>query len=115
MEVGGKVTVVKITQLYISDVGCVVWDAAVVLSKHFFPDNTTATATQPERDLGCGCEETLHVYTSGSEAMVAKSHWTGKRVVDLGSGTDYYYSSLEPTDDVTWRSVWDGRNIIHHT
>lgn len=45
LEVGDQV--VKIKQLYVGDVGCVVWDAALVLCKfleneHFFPVHTTS-------------------------------------------------------------------------
>ena len=56
LECGGNVLQIK--QLYIGDVGCVVWDAAIVLCKflengEFFPPG----------------------------------YWNGKRVVDIGSGT----------------------------
>jgi len=56
LECKGKAICIK--QLYVGDVGCVVWDAAIVLCKflengEFFPPN----------------------------------YWKGKRVVDVGSGT----------------------------
>ena len=56
LECGGKT--LRIKQLYVGDVGCVVWDAAIVLCRflengEFFP-------------LG---------------------YWNRKRVVDIGSGT----------------------------
>ena len=56
LEYGGKT--LRIKQLYVGDVGCVVWDAAIVLCKflengEFFPPG----------------------------------YWNGKRVVDIGSGT----------------------------
>ena len=50
--------VLEIKQLYIGDVGCVVWDAALVLAK--FLEN----GVHFERDF-----------------------WKGKRVIDIGSGT----------------------------
>ncbi len=56
LECGG--TILKINQLYVGDVGCVVWDAAIVLCK--FLEN-------------------------GS--FFPAGYWKGKNVVDLGSGT----------------------------
>ena len=56
LECGGKTLQIK--QLYVGDVGCVVWDAAIVLCK--FLEN---------------CE----FFPSG--------YWNGKRVMDIGSGT----------------------------
>ena len=48
----------RIKQLYIGDVGCVVWDAAIVLCK----------------------------FLENSE-FFPPGYWNGKRVVDIGSGT----------------------------
>ena len=48
----------RIGQRYVGDVGCVVWDAALVL---------------------CRFLENPHYFSRG--------FWSGKRVVDLGSGT----------------------------
>ena len=56
MECAGKE--IRIKQLYVGDVGCVVWDAALVLAR--FLENTRHF----DRDF-----------------------WVGKRVVELGSGT----------------------------
>ena len=84
---------VKIKQLYIGDVGCVVWDAAIVLTKFlenkcFFPDNTLVTATtHTGRDLICDREGTLCSHAYRLETIVGRSYWAGKRVIDLGSGT----------------------------
>lgn len=55
-------SVLKLKQCYLGDVGCVVWDAAIVLSKYletkrFFDPSTGVNA------------------------------WAGKRVLELGAGT----------------------------
>ena len=65
--------------------GCSNSPEQVQVLENFFPDSTTATTTQPERDLGCGtlCSHT----SSGPEPIVGSSYWTGKCVIDLGSGT----------------------------
>lgn len=52
----------KLKQCYIGDVGCVVWDAAIVLAKYL---------------------ETKHFYDS-SKGVNA---WAGRRVLELGAGT----------------------------
>lgn len=52
----------NINQCYQGDVGCVVWDAAIVLSKYL---------------------ETKHFHDPSSEVNV----WAGKSVVELGAGT----------------------------
>ena len=56
LECKGKT--IQIKQLYVGDVGCVVWDAAIVLCK--FLENG---------------------------AFFPPGYWNGKRVVDVGSGT----------------------------
>lgn len=56
LECGGKS--LRIKQLYVGDVGCVVWDAAIVL---------------------CKVLENANYFPSG--------YWEGKRLVDLGAGT----------------------------
>ena len=56
LECKGKA--IRIKQLYVGDVGCVVWDAAIVLCK--FLEN---------------------------EEFFPPGYWNGKRVVDVGSGT----------------------------
>ena len=56
LECGGNV--LRIKQLYVGDVGCVVWDAAIVLCK----------------------------FLENSE-FFSPGYWNGKRVVDIGSGT----------------------------
>ena len=88
LEVGGRE--IRINQLYIGDVGCVVWDAAIVLSKfleneHYFPntstctakDTTTACTPQATNDPSYDHEGTSHTKTS---RVVDQSYWTGKRV-----------------------------------
>ena len=86
LEVGDQV--VKIKQLYVGDVGCVVWDAALVLCKfleneHFFPTHTTSKS-----DKLSECEATPVSQQSATlDGRVATPYWTGKRVIDLGSGT----------------------------
>ncbi|KAM9708164.1 protein N-lysine methyltransferase METTL21D [Menidia menidia] len=52
----------KVRQCYIGDVGCVVWDAAIVLAKYL---------------------ETKQFYDPASEVNV----WSGSTVVELGAGT----------------------------
>ncbi|XP_070698707.1 protein N-lysine methyltransferase METTL21D [Pempheris klunzingeri] len=52
----------KVNQCYLGDVGCVVWDAAIVLAKYL---------------------ETKQFYDPSSGVNV----WAGRRVVELGAGT----------------------------
>lgn len=52
----------KVKQCYVGDVGCVVWDAAIVLAKYL---------------------ETKQFYDPPSGVNV----WSGRRVVELGAGT----------------------------
>ncbi len=66
LECGEKT--IQLKQLYVGDVGCVVWDAAIVLAK--FLEN-----------------KTFFPAASGPGTSDQCSHWRGKRVVDLGSGT----------------------------
>ena len=86
LEVGDQV--VQIKQLYVGDVGCVVWDAALVLCKfleneHFFPVHMTSKS-----DKLSECEATpVSKQSTRLDGRVATSYWTGKRVIDLGSGT----------------------------
>lgn len=54
--------VLNIKQCYQGDVGCVVWDAAIVLAKYL---------------------ETKYFHDPSSGLNV----WSGKRVLELGSGT----------------------------
>lgn len=71
LECAGKT--LKLKQLYVGDVGCVVWDAAIVLCK--FLENQTyfpAQSTPDQQQGGNG---------------LAKSFWNDERVIDLGSGT----------------------------
>ena len=70
---------IRIKQLYVGDVGCVVWDAAIVLCKflvneYYFP--------VPDANVG-GSDTQI----SKPESMSDPSYWNGKRVIDLGSGT----------------------------
>lgn len=77
LECAGRTLQIK--QHYVGDVGCVVWDAALVLSKFLetFPRyQTTGTATSSGRGGGVAAEQLPH-----------GSFWRGKRVVELGSGT----------------------------
>ncbi|KAK2826092.1 hypothetical protein Q5P01_020306 [Channa striata] len=53
---------IKVNQCYLGDVGCVVWDAAIVLSKYL---------------------ETKQFY----DPSLGTNIWAGKRVVELGAGT----------------------------
>jgi hypothetical protein len=70
LECSGKL--LQIRQLYVGDVGCVVWDAALVLAK--FLEN-------PAYFSKCGGRgEKI------SEG-VAGDFWPRKEVVDLGAGT----------------------------
>ena len=74
LEVNNKL--IRIKQLYVGDVGCVVWDAAIVLckfleNKHYFNVGGSDSHTQ----------------ISKLEAVGDQSYWNGKRVIDLGSGT----------------------------
>ena len=72
---------IRIKQLYVGDVGCVVWDAAIVLckfleNKHYF---------LVPADVG-GSHS--HAQVPNPETVGhAPSYWNGKRVIDLGSGT----------------------------
>ena len=60
---------------------------ATLENKHFFPDNTlVTTTTHTGRDLTCDREGTLCSHASRLETLVGRSYWTGKRVIDLGSG-----------------------------
>ena len=54
--------VLKVKQCYLGDVGCVVWDAAIVLAKYL---------------------ETKQLHDPSSGVNV----WAGRRVVELGAGT----------------------------
>lgn len=54
--------VLKLKQCYLGDVGCVVWDAAIVLAKYL--------ETKPFYDASAGVNV-----------------WAGKSVVELGAGT----------------------------
>lgn len=62
----------QIRQLYIGDVGCVVWDAALVLAK--FLENPVYFSKQVAGGGGRG-------------EGVAGNFWDGKKVVDVGAGT----------------------------
>ncbi len=78
IECAGKT--LRIKQLYVGDVGCVVWDAALVLAKFlenplYFPRPSSTDAAE---DF-CG-RGRVGVATCGG-------YWMGKKVVDLGSGT----------------------------
>ena len=78
VECAGKT--LRIKQLYIGDVGCVVWDAALVLTKFLenplhFPSRAGSEGPRPGGGRGA-----VGVVSDGS-------YWRGKRVVDLGSGT----------------------------
>lgn len=55
-------SVLKLKQCYMGDVGCVVWDAAIVLAKYL---------------------ETKQFY----DPSTGVNHWAGKRVLELGAGT----------------------------
>ena len=70
---------IRIKQLYVGDVGCVVWDAAIVLCKflennYYFP--VPGAANMDGSDS--------HTQISKPENM---TYWNGKRVIDIGSGT----------------------------
>lgn len=54
--------ILNIKQCYLGDVGCVVWDAAIVLAKYL---------------------ETKHFHDPSSGVNV----WAGKSVLELGAGT----------------------------
>lgn len=54
--------ILKVKQCYMGDVGCVVWDAAIVLAKYL--------ETKQFYDPGCGVNV-----------------WAGSSVVELGAGT----------------------------
>ena len=77
LEVKGKT--IRIKQLYVGDVGCVVWDAAIVLckfleNKYYFPVARAAGSDS-------------HTQISKPETVNDPSYWNGKQVIDLGSGT----------------------------
>ena len=77
LEIKGKT--IRIKQIYVGDVGCVVWDAAIVLckfleNKYYFPVPRTAGSDS-------------HTQTSKPEIVNDPSYWNGKRVIDIGSGT----------------------------
>ncbi|XP_077477193.1 protein N-lysine methyltransferase METTL21D [Stigmatopora argus] len=55
-------SLLKVSQCFIGDVGCVVWDAAIVLAKYL---------------------ETKQFYDPSSGVNI----WAGRRVVELGAGT----------------------------
>lgn len=69
--------VLQIKQLYLGDVGCVVWDAALVLSK-FLENAIYFPQRQAEADGRGG---------GGAGAECVAPFWRGKRVIELGSGT----------------------------
>lgn len=72
LECSGRTLAIK--QLYVGDVGCVVWDAAIVLSK--FLENQTYFPSSSSGSLAAGqCLGETEPY------------WKDKRVIDLGSGT----------------------------
>lgn len=72
IECGGKGRLLHIRQLYLGDVGCVVWDAALVLAKFLENETYISSLTQ-----------------SGEVKAPLKGSifWNGKKVVELGSGT----------------------------
>ena len=78
LEINDKT--IRIKQLYIGDVGCVVWDAAIVLCKFLENENYFPA---PADEVGSHS----HSQISRSEIIDAPSYWNGKRVIDLGSGT----------------------------
>ncbi len=69
IECWGKCLHIK--QLYIGDVGCVVWDAALVLTK--FLENPKYFPTPTQISDGVKDNDT--------------TFWREKKVVDVGSGT----------------------------
>ena len=78
LEVGGEI--IRIKQLYVGDVGCVVWDAAIVLCK-FLENENYFPSVEPDDK---------HEVDSHSQSQISTletTYWTGKRVIDLGSGT----------------------------
>ena len=62
---------IRLKQLYVGDVGCVVWDAAIVLAK--FLENKTFFPVQKAGVSDEDCSLT--------------DFWRGKRIIDIGSGT----------------------------
>ena len=75
---------IRIKQLYVGDVGCVVWDAAIVLCKflennYYFPVPGSGAANMDGSDS--------HTQISKPESTSDPSYWNGKRVIDIGSGT----------------------------
>ena len=93
LEVGEHL--VQIKQLYVGDVGCVVWDAAIVLCKfleneYYFPAQGGSASVNVANEYGEGDHEATSVSQTDSRvdsALAAQSYWAGKRVIDLGSGT----------------------------
>ena len=75
LDCSGKTLHIK--QLYVGDVGCVVWDAALVLAK--FLENTSHFPPAP---LVCVDGPPI-----SSGHVASRRFWEGKKVVDLGSGT----------------------------
>ena len=77
LEVESSGSELKVHQSYIGDVGCVVWDAAIVLAK--FIDHTNA-----EKCVGTSgvCDEGLVSYAS---QMIKKIH--AATAIELGAGT----------------------------
>jgi hypothetical protein len=72
---------IRIKQLYVGDVGCVVWDAAIVLckfleNKYYFPVPAASVSGSDS-----------HTQISKPETVSDPSYWNGKRVIDIGSGT----------------------------
>ena len=71
---GGRSLLVK--QLYIGDVGCVVWDAALVLCRHVIPSKCWFNLLTL---ITCRFLENWRYFPAG--------FWAGKTVLELGSGT----------------------------
>ena len=82
IDVAGKTLSIK--QLYIGDVGCVVWDAAIVLTK-FLENHLYFPSLQPMVDVK-DTSEGKEFIEKGVKHCV-DTFWSGKKVVDLGSGT----------------------------
>ena len=79
-----KDKIIRIKQLYVGDVGCVVWDAAIVLCKflennYYFPVPGSGAGNMDGSDS--------HTQISKPESTSDPSYWNGKRVIDIGSGT----------------------------
>lgn len=80
LDCSGKTLHIK--QLYVGDVGCVVWDAALVLAK--FLENTSHFPPTPRVPVAAGANGGRG---HSGHAVPARRFWEGKKVVDLGSGT----------------------------